>query len=160
MEAQVVQAKARERQAKEMLDRCIIRAPVSGIVLSKRTEIGNLVNPLAMNSNFNGGICEMADLTDLEVVLEIQERDISKVKEKQYCIAKADAYPGRLYSASVDRIMPVANFALSIIPIRVKVRVPRSEEGQYLKPQMGVVVTFYNRQATPEDEGKPPVVID
>src|SRR5262249_55972997 len=73
MRAQVEQAKARERQAKDMLERCVIRAPVNGIVLSKRTEIGNIVNPLAMNANFNGGICEIADLTDLEVDLEVQE---------------------------------------------------------------------------------------
>lgn len=160
MEAQVVQAKARERQAKEMLDRCIIRAPVSGIVLSKRTEIGNLVNPLAMNTNFNGGVCEIADLTDLEVYLEVQEREIRNVFKDQACIVRADAYAERRYAARVDRIMPVANYSLSIIPIRVKVRVPRKEEGQYLKPQMGAVVTFYNRKADPNAEGKDPEIVE
>ncbi|MFL5339090.1 MAG: HlyD family secretion protein, partial [Gemmataceae bacterium] len=133
MQAQLDQAVAREKLAKEMLDRCVIRAPVTGIVLSKRTEIGNLVNPLAMNANFNGGICEMADLTDLEVDLEVEERDIRKVFVGQDCVVRADAFPERRYSAKVDRIMPVANSSKHIVPIRVKVRVQRSEEGQYLK---------------------------
>src|SRR5260370_26423058 len=99
MEAQLAQAVSREKLDKQMLDRCIIRAPVSGIVLSKRTEIGNLVNPLAMNANFNGGICEMADLTDLEVDLEIQEREIRKVEVGNHCIVVAAAYPERRCSA-------------------------------------------------------------
>src|SRR5262249_13586255 len=140
---------------------CIIRAPVSGLILSKRTEIGNLVNPLAMNTNFNGGICEMADLTDLEVDLEIQERDIEKVFRDQYCSVRADAYPKRLYSGRVDRILPVANSSKAIIPIRVKVRVPRSEEGLFLKPQMGAIVNFYDRKADPEPkEPVPPKIVD
>ena len=158
MEAQLDQAMAREKLAKEMLDRCTIRAPVSGIILSKRTEIGNLVNPLAMNTNFNGGICEMADLTDLEVDLEVNERDIRKVMLGYHCVCRADAYPERRYDAWVDRIMPVANSSKAIIPIRVKVRVPRSEEGKFLKPQMGAVVNFYNRKAEIPAQPKDPVI--
>jgi multidrug resistance efflux pump len=161
MAAQLEQAEAREKLAKEMLERCTIRAPVSGLILSKRTEIGNLVNPLAMNTNFNGGICEMADLTDLEVDLEVQERDIRKVFVDQECVVRAKAYPERHYAARVDRIMPVANSSKAIIPIRVKVRVPRAEEGQYLKPQMGADVTFYNRKAPPEPkEPLPPKIVE
>jgi multidrug efflux pump subunit AcrA (membrane-fusion protein) len=158
MEAQVVQAKARERQAKEMLDRCVIRAPVSGIILSKRTEVGNLVNPLAMNTSFNGGVCEIADLTDLEVDLEVEERNIRKVSQGQECLVRADAHPDRKYLGRVDRIMPTANRSRGIIPVRVKVRVPRSEEGVFLKPEMAAVVWFYDRkletQPTNENVGK------
>jgi multidrug resistance efflux pump len=144
------QAEARLKRAEWRLRNCKITSPVDGIVLTKRAEIGNLVNALAMNASLNGGICDIADLTDLEIDLEIQERDIRKVFVDQECSVRADAYPERRYAARVDRIMPVANSSKAIVPIRVKVRVPRKEEGKYLKPQMGAVVSFFNRQAGPE----------
>lgn len=160
-QAEVAQAQARYDRSKWRLDNCTIRAPVSGIVLSKRAEIGNLVNPLAMNANFNAGICDMADLTDLEVDLEVQERDIRKVFVNQLCELRAKAFPERKYTARVDRIMPMANSAKQVIPIRVKVRVPRKEEGLYLKPQMSVDVMFFNKPAGPEPTEPPdPTIVN
>lgn len=155
-----VQAQARFDRAKWRLDNCRIVAPVSGIILTKRAEIGNLVNALAMNANLNAGICDMADLTDLEVDLEVQERDISKVKVDQFCYVRADAYPKRRYEARVARILPVANSSKAIIPVRVKIRVQREEEGMFLKPQMGVVVSFYNKEAPPETPDVPKPFIE
>lgn len=160
-EAEVLQAQARFDRARWRLNNTTIVAPVDGIILTKRAEIGNLVNALAMNANLNAGICDMADLTDLEVDLEVQERDIRKVFVGQDCSVVADAYPEWRYQARVDRIMPIANSSKAIIPVRVKVRVPRKEEGLRLRPQMGAVVTFYNREAPPEAETPPdPVKID
>jgi HlyD family secretion protein len=152
--ADVVQAQARYDRAKWRLDNCTIVAPVDGVILTKNAEIGNLVNALSMNAILNGGVCEMADLTDLEVDLEIQERDIKKVFANQDCVVTPEAYPKRHYMARVDRIMPVANRSKAIIPIRVKVRVAREEEGKFLKPDMGVNVSLYNRQA-PADGPEP-----
>lgn len=160
-DAEVKAAKARADRSKWRLDNTKIVAPVDGIVLSKRAEIGNLLNALAMNATLNGGICDMADLTDLEVDLEVQERDIHKVEVGYACTVRADAYPNRIYPARVDRIMPIANSSKAVIPVRVKVRVPRSEEGKYLKPQMGAVVNFYNRPAPPEtDEPVGPKIVE
>ncbi len=159
-EGELAQAQARYNRAQWRLENCRIVAPVSGIVLTKRAEIGNLVNALAMNDKLNAGICDMADLTDMEVDLEVQERDISKVRVGQDCKVRADAYPNRVYQGRVARILPVANSSKAIIPIRVQVRVPRKEEGKYLKPQMGAVVSFYERDAPPETAEPPDPIIE
>jgi len=160
-EAEVLQAQARFDRANWRLNNTTIVAPVDGIVLTRRAEIGNLVNALAMNAALNAGICDMADLTDLEVDLEVQERDIRKVFVGQDCTVVADAYPEWRYRGRVDRIMPIANSSKAIIPVRVKVRVPRKEEGQRLRPQMGAVVSFYNREAPPETDSPPdPVKVE
>ena len=157
-EAEVGQARARFDRTKWRLDNCKIVAPVDGIILTKRAEVGNLVNALAMNTALNGGICDMADLTDLEVDMEIEERDIHQVFVDQLCVVSAVAYPDVTYQARVARILPVANSSKAIIPVRVKVRVQRSEEGKFLKPQMGAVVWFYKKTAPPEPaEALPPV---
>ena len=139
--ADVNVAKARLRKALWRLDNCTIRRPIDGTILTKKAELGNLVNPLAFGAT-SGAICEMADLADLEVELDITERDVSKVKKGMPCRVRAEAYPDRPYDGVVDRLMPIANRAKGAVPVRVKVRVPKDEEGVYLKPEMGAVVSF------------------
>ena len=76
-------------KAEWRLGNCTIRAPISGTILKKNAEEGNIVNPIAFNGSFS--LCEMADLADLEVDLNIQERDISAVKVGQKCRVRAEA---------------------------------------------------------------------
>jgi HlyD family secretion protein len=138
--AQVHQAEAELAKAEWRLDNCIIRAPISGTILKKNAEEGSLVNPIAMQGFYS--LCEMADLSDLEVELLIQERDISKVTKDQRCQVRAKAFPDRVYEGYVSRLMPTADRGKGAIPVRVKVKVPAEEEGVYLKPQMEAMVSF------------------
>jgi multidrug resistance efflux pump len=141
--AQVGQAQAELAKAQWRLDNCIIRAPISGTILKKNAEEGSLVNPIAMQGFFS--LCELADLADLEVELMIQERDVSKVFKGQKCKVRAEAFPERVYEGYVSRQMPTADRGKGAIPVRVKVTVPAEEEGIYLKPDMGALVTFLNK---------------
>src|SRR5262245_58074986 len=133
-------AKADAAKAKWRLDNCTIRAPISGTILTKKAEEGNVVNPIVMNGSYS--LCEMADLSDLEVELKIQERDIAKVFKGQKCKVRAEAYPDRVYDGLVSRLMPIADRSQGAVPVRVKIRVPADEEGVYLKPEMGAIVSF------------------
>jgi HlyD family secretion protein len=151
-EADVKAAEARLTQAQWRVDNCTIRAPITGTVLTKKAELGNLVNPMAFGAT-SGAVCDMADLADLEADLEIPERDIAKLKVGQPCRVRADAFPDRIYQGRLDRIMPIANRAKSIVNVRVKVKLPDGEvPGTYLKPEMGAVVSFLPMQS---DEPKP-----
>jgi hypothetical protein len=40
--------------------------------------------------------------------------------------------------------MPIADRAKGAVPVRVKVTVPAQEQGQYLKPEMSAIVSFYS----------------
>ncbi len=144
--AEVKQAEADVSKAKWRLDNCRILAPISGTVLKKNAEEGNIVNPIAFNGSFS--ICDVADLSDLEVSLDIQERDVSRVFKGQICRIRADAYPERVYAGVVSRLMPIADRAKGAVPVRVKLTVPADEEGVYLKPEMGAVVAFLNPAST------------
>ncbi len=139
------QAKAEVRKAQWRLDNCRIVAPIDGTILRKNAEKGNIVNPIAFNGSYS--ICEMADLSDLEVELNIQERDISAVHVGQNCNIRSDAFPGRNYQGVVSRLMPIADRAKGAIPVRVKLSIPAEEEGVYLKPEMGAIVTFLKTDA-------------
>jgi multidrug resistance efflux pump len=148
--AQVLQAQANVEQAKKQLKNCTIIAPTTGIILSKKAELGGYVNPLAFGAA--GYLCEMADLRDLEIELDIQERDISRVHSSQRCRIMPEAgqhdeeflktHP-QGYTGVVSRRLPVANRSKGAVTVRVKVEFPDKEtSGEFLLPDMGVLVSF------------------
>lgn len=148
-EAEMEAARAEMDEARWRLDNCTVLAPVSGTILTKDAEENNLVNPAAFN--VAAKICNIADLSDLEVDLNIQERDISTVVVGQECYVMPEAFEKnkeflakhpRGYQGTVSRKMPIADRAKGAIPVRVKVPVRPEEEGVYLKPDMGVIVSF------------------
>ncbi len=151
-EADQETAKADLEKAQWNLDNCIIKAPVTGTILKKSAEKGNIVNPIAFN--ISASLCDMADLSDLEVDLKIQERDIAKVHKGQVCIAMPEAYENdpeflkihpKGYNGVVSRLMPTADRGQGAIPVRVKLDIPKEEEGVYLKPDMGISVEFLKK---------------
>jgi multidrug resistance efflux pump len=142
--AEVKQAEAELIKAKWRLDNCTIRSPINGTILKKNAEEGNIVNPVAFNGSFS--VCDIADLADLEVDLNIQEREVKKVFAGQRCQVRANAFQDRVYEGVVSRVMPVADRAKGAVPVRVKVTVPSDEEGVYLKPDMSAIVTFFAKE--------------
>ncbi|MHB8971332.1 MAG: hypothetical protein ACYC3X_18785 [Pirellulaceae bacterium] len=57
----MLEAEAELAKAKWRLDNCTIRAPISGTILRKNAEEGNIVNAIAFNGSYS--LCEMADLS-------------------------------------------------------------------------------------------------
>jgi multidrug resistance efflux pump len=139
--AQVLKAQADIDEADKQLKNCTITAPVTGVILTKKAELGGYVNPLAFTTA--GYLCEMADLNDLEMDMSIQERDIAKIHVGQKCRIRPEAFPKRLYDGKVSRLMPIADQSKGTITVRVKVDLKQDETpGKYLKPQMSGTVWF------------------
>lgn len=141
-EAAVIQAEANLAKSLWRLDNCTLRAPISGTILKKNAEQGNLVNPVAFSGSTS--VCDIADLSDLEIDLNIQERDVSKIFVNQPCEVRSEAFPKRIYKGTVSRLMPIADRAKGAVPVRVAVKVPDEEQGVYLKPEMSAIVTFFS----------------
>jgi HlyD family secretion protein len=154
--AQVMKAQGDLEQAQKNLKNCTIVAPTTGIILTKKAELGGYVNPLAFGGTGTAAyLCEMADLKDLEIELDIQERDISQVYPGQRCRIMPDScqrddefkksHPEG-YAGVVSRRMPMANRSKGAITVRVKVEIPAEEQsGRYLSPDMGVLVQFLKK---------------
>jgi multidrug resistance efflux pump len=151
--ANVQKAQADVQQAEKQLRNCTMTAPTTGIILSKKAELGGYVNPLAY-SGVAGYLCEIADLRDLEVDLSIQERDIDKVRAGQDCTVKPEAFTNSEafkarhpdgYRGRVSRLMPVADRSKGAVSVRVAIdreQIPQDEAGFFLKPDMSVLVWF------------------
>jgi HlyD family secretion protein len=147
LEAEVKQASADLDKAKWKLQNCTVRAPKDGIILTKKAEEGNMLNPSAFSNGLSASLCEMADLTRLEVDLAIPERDIGRIYQYQECLTWAEGFPDRRYKGYVSRIMPQADRGKGGVPVRVRIcGIMRSEEGQILRPEMGAIVQFFNRK--------------
>jgi multidrug efflux pump subunit AcrA (membrane-fusion protein) len=140
-QARICQAKAELDRTQWYLDNCKIYAPISGTILSKNAEENNIVNTLSYN--LKASVCDIADLSDVEAVLTIQERDVAKVFKNQRCRIRSEAFSNRIYNGFVSRLMPMGDRAKGAVPVRVKVEVPPEEPGPYLKPDMGVIVSFF-----------------
>lgn len=155
-EAEVRQATAELTKAQWRMDNTKVRAPRTGIILSKKTEEGNIVNPSAFSNGLSASLCEMANLRELLVDLSIAERDIAKLYKDQECRIRPEAFSGRIYRGFVWQIMPVADRSKSSVSVRVLVQfpaidgkgdaLPMENQGEYLRPEMGAIVTFLNRK--------------
>jgi RND family efflux transporter MFP subunit len=142
-EAEVARAKAEVEKAQWQLDATVVRAPLSGTILAKKTELGSIVSPRALN--VSPSICELADLRELEVTIDVPERDVSRVAKGQACLIQLDAFPKTTYKGRVSRLMPVADRARGTIPVRVKIEVP--DKDTQLRPEMRAVVKILNADA-------------
>jgi multidrug resistance efflux pump len=151
-EAEMNQARAMKEKAALRLEWTRIKAPITGTILTKKAEEGNIVNPSAFSSGISASLCEMADLTKLEVDLSIQERDVAAVKTGQRCAVMPEAYQNdkeflakhpQGYEGVVSRIMPTADRAKGAVPVRVRILgITPDEAGKYLRPEMSALVSF------------------
>lgn len=98
-DAQIAEAAARVRQAEANLEKTIIRSPINGVVLRKRLKGGESVS-----TDSPTGIVTVADTSALRVRVDLDERDVAKIKEGQRAYVTADAYGQQKFGARVIRI--------------------------------------------------------
>ena len=137
-------AESRRDESKRLVGNCVVRAPIDGTILTKSADKGALVSP--MSFNVAAGICTLADLSKLEVEIDVPERLITRLKPGQACKLQADADPNRAYRGVVDRVMPIADDTKNVVKVRIRAYLPKTEEqGTFLKPKMGITTTVYER---------------
>lgn len=105
---QVQNAEAALREARENLNRTTIYAPNEGTVSRLNVEVGERVTGA---SQFSAGteIMRIANLSQMEVKVEVSENDIPRVKLNDTCIIEVDAYLNRRFKGLVTEIATSAN---------------------------------------------------
>jgi HlyD family secretion protein len=96
-EAQVQLARAHLAEARSLLDKTTIAAPIGGVVLRRHFRAGETVAASAP-------IVTLGDLSRLRVRMELDERDVGRVHLGQAAWCTAEAYPGRRFAGHVVRI--------------------------------------------------------
>jgi HlyD family secretion protein len=137
----VAQAQGLADYAKSQLDATIIRAPVSGTILDRTAEKGELITAQfasAAAGGPQGSVVSLADLTDIQVELDIAQSDFARLGPKQKAVVTVDAYPDRKYNGEIAQISPEANRQKATVQVKVQVLNP----DQYLRPEMNSTVKF------------------
>jgi HlyD family secretion protein len=98
-DAMIREAEARVRTAQANLDKTIIRAPITGVVLRKRLKDGESVSPENPT-----GIVTVADVSALRVRVDLDETDVAKVRENQTAFVTANAYGEQKFYGKVVRV--------------------------------------------------------
>lgn len=143
-EAEVQQMKAALDYANTQLAATEIRAPVSGTVLERIVERGEMVSPSAFGeSGARTSVVDLADLTDLQVELDISQTEFARLKMSQRAEIIPEAYPNLRFSGYIEEIAPEANRAKSTVQVKVKVENPNEQ----LRPEMNARVNFLSDKA-------------
>ncbi len=137
----MIQAEGQEAYAKSQLDATLIKAPVTGTILERTAEKGELVTS-QFASGAEGGpqgeVVALADLNDLQVELDIAQDDFAKLSAHQKGIVTVDAFPDRKYEGVIQEISPEANRQKATVQVKVQILNPDS----YLRPEMNATVKF------------------
>jgi HlyD family secretion protein len=126
--------------ARTYVDWCTIRSPINGVVMEK------LVNPneLVMPQSFGGArgpstaLMAVADPKDLQVEIDVNEADLSKISLGQKCRVSPEAYPDKTYDGVVAEIAPEADRAKGTLQIKVQILGP----DHFLTPELSAKVEF------------------
>ena len=141
----VVAERSMAIQSQELRD-MEIRAPFAGVVIAKAAQPGEMISPISAGGGFTRtGICTIVDMDSLEVEVDVNERYINRVFEKQPVTVNLNAYPDDDIAAEVIAIIPTADRNKAT----VRVRIGFLEKSARILPDMGVKVSFQDSGTTP-----------
>ncbi len=124
--------------ARTNLDDTVIRAPFSGVAISKDAQVGETVSPMSSGGFTRTGISTIVDMDSLEIEVDVNEAYIGRVKPGQPVSAALDAYPDAPIPARVITTVPTADRQKATVLVRIGF--DRLDER--ILPDMGVKVTF------------------
>jgi HlyD family secretion protein len=138
--AALVKAKTNLDLAKEKLGDVDIRAPISGMIIEKTVEQGQII--ASASGNVSGGttLVKMADLSTVQARALVDETDIGRVQPGQRAQVTVEAYPGRVFRGTVSKIEPqaVVDQNVTMFPVLIELANP----DRLLKPGMNSEVSI------------------
>ena len=135
----VIRAETNRALANDKMGDVTIRAPITGTVIERTAEIGQII--ASATGNVSGGttLLRLADLTDMRVRMLVDETDIGQVVEGMAALVIAQAFPGRTFEGVVEKLEPQAVINQNVTMFPVLVRLPNPDG--LLKPGMNAQVS-------------------
>jgi HlyD family secretion protein len=152
----LMQAQGQLDYAKSQLDATVIRAPVTGTILDRTAEKGELITAQfasAAAGGPQGSVVSLADLNDLQVELDIAQADFARLGPTQRAKVTTDAYPDKEYDGVIAQISPEANRQKATVQVKVQVLNPDKYPDVQLRPEMNATVKFLANDAPKNAKG-------
>ena len=112
-----------------------IFAPITGIIIEKLVEVGQIIASGISNVNGGTALATIADMSRLFIIADIDETDIGSVRIGHAVTITADAFPDKKFKGLVKRIAPQGLVENSITIFKVKIEV-LGKGRKILKPMM------------------------
>lgn len=123
-ESEIEQAQATVTTAKRNLEYCTIKAPVDGVVVDRKVNIGQtVVSNMSASSLFSIA----KDLKHMEIWASVNEADIGLVKVGQRVEFTVDAFPSEIFEGKVSRVRLNATMSQNVVVFMVEISVDNSD---------------------------------
>ena len=132
------------------LEETVIRAPFSGVAVSRDAQPGEIISPGSAGGGFTRtGVCTIVDMSSLEIEVDVNESYIDRVSSGQRVVAILNAYPDWEIPARVITTIPAADRQRATVLVRIGF----DELGDSrILPDMGVNVAFLEAGAPAEPD--------
>ena len=147
LKAQIAVAQANYRATDVAYDQTLIRAPFTGMVLTKSANVGDIVTPFSSAAGTTGAVVTMADMETLEVEADVAEASIAKISVGQPVEIQLDAFPELRLLGEVSRIVPTVDRAKATLLVKVKF----IERDPRVLPDMSAKASFLSRPLKPDE---------
>ena len=135
---QVASAKENVQKAQTNLSYATITSPIDGTVISKSVEEGQTV---AASFNTPELFTIAKDLTNMQVIANVDEADIGGVKEGDRVNFTVDAYPDDVFQGTVKQVRLEATTTNNVVTYEVVISAPNAD--LKLKPGLTANVTIF-----------------
>src|SRR5215475_5432016 len=138
---QLLQAQGTAAYAKSQLDATQVRAPVTGTILERKVEKGELLTAQFASTaegGPQGSVVALADLNDLQVELDIAQGDFARLTPHQKGVVTVDAFPNLKWEGVIAEMSPEANRQKATVEVKVQILKPDF----HLRPEMNTTVRF------------------
>jgi HlyD family secretion protein len=134
--------------AKIALDDTIVRSPVTGTVISRPVEVGQVIS--SPTSAVGGGtvLMTMADLSKVRVRALVDEIDVGKVSIGQTVSIKVAAYRDKEFFGTVAKVEPLAKIEQNVTTFPVLIDIDNDENLLLLGMNTDVVIEVMNKNVS------------
>ncbi|MGE5112195.1 MAG: efflux RND transporter periplasmic adaptor subunit [Acidobacteriaceae bacterium] len=147
----LMQAEGQAAYAKSQLDATVIHAPISGTILERSVEKGELLT--GQFASAARPVFSIANLKDIQADLDISQDDFAKLTPHQKAVVTVDAFPDLKWDGVIAEVSPEANRQKATVEVKVQILNP----DEHLRPEMNTTVRFLADEskavATPQAQG-------
>jgi HlyD family secretion protein len=130
-QAAVTQARANLNQQQVNLQHTVIKAPIDGIVIARNVDVGQTV---AASMSAPTLYILAADLTKMQVLANIDEADVGRMRPGQAVTFRVDAYPTDTFTGTVQQVRLQPAVVQNVVVYSTVIAVPNLQ--LKLKPGM------------------------